>query len=244
MKHNSRILLASLSLLMLLSGCTLLSFYPLYTDDVLIKDDRLIGKWYVIEEESGSDTDTMYWEIKSFSEEVTDSKSPFDSKKVEMEKIRIKESDRADKFDEHYIDDFTYTLVMWKNSEELEDPTDAADLFKLHLVNLNGETYLDFFMVGLLDEWDNSIPSFHQIPVHTFAKIDFVDEGININWFDGDWFKQKLNENKIRIKHEVNSEHTLLTAQPKDLQKFVIKYADDPKAFEDGPSVELKALKH
>jgi hypothetical protein len=45
---------------------------------------------------------------------------------------------------------------------------------------------------------------------------------------------QKLfDENKIRIKHENNGVYTLLTAKPEELQKFVIKFANEDKAFSD-----------
>jgi len=44
------------AVIFLLSGCSILSFYPLYTKDTLIKDDRIIGKWE-------SQNDDQIWEI-------------------------------------------------------------------------------------------------------------------------------------------------------------------------------------
>lgn len=49
-----------------------------------------------------------------------------------------------------------------------------------------------------------------------------------------------MEEEKIRIKHEKNNTNILLTAQPKELQKFVAKYANDKNAFEKESQFVLK----
>jgi len=79
--------------------------------------------------------------------------------------------------------------------------------------------------------------------VHTFAKVNIENDSIAINWFDSDWFKENLESNKIRIKHEKNSANILLTAQPKELQKFVSKYSNDEDAFDADSQVILKPRK-
>ncbi len=45
---------------LLISSCAIISFHPLYTKDVLVKNDGIIGKW------ESSDTDeNLIWEISS-----------------------------------------------------------------------------------------------------------------------------------------------------------------------------------
>jgi hypothetical protein len=49
-----------------------------------------------------------------------------------------------------------------------------------------------------------------------------------------------IEENKIRIHHEENDDFTLLTAKPKELQKFVTKFVNSEEAFKNGLEVVLQ----
>ena len=115
--------------------------------------------------------------------------------------------------------------------------------YALHLIEMEGENYIDFY----LNSWDFT-PSNLELPfqlmaVHTFAKINISKNKITLEWFDSDWLSKKLKEKKIRIKHEDNNESILLTAQPKELQKFVAKYANDKNAFNSHLKLVLKPVK-
>lgn len=221
MKAKRNIFITAVALLSLISGCAVISFYPLYTNDVLINDDRIIGKWATIEELGihPNDIDTLIWEI-SFNDKkwVKKYNTPYD-------RGSHQEPNR-----------YTYSLLLYYASS----PEDKVE-FQLHLVKLNDKTYIDFYP----EEWkiDNTILAFHLIGVHTFAKVDINEDYINIDWFDSEWFEQKLNENKIRIKYEKNSSNILLTSKPGDLQKFVIKYSDDENAFDEDNKYELKPIR-
>ncbi len=215
MKAKRKILIIAVALISIISSCTVLSFYPLYTEDVLIKNDTIIGKWETIDESfpNAQNNDTLIWEI-TFNKEkwIKKLNNPFDrgEKKVPNK--------------------FGYSLFLYRKSTP-----DIKSEFQLHLVELAGETFIDFYP----EQWesDNIILGFHLIGVHTFAKINIETDSITFNWFNSDWFANKLEEKKIRIKYEKNSSNILLTAQPKELQKFVAKYADDENAFEDSPFV-------
>lgn len=222
MKITKRISVAAIVLLLFISSCSVLSFHPLYTEDVLIKNDHIIGKWQTIEEKGlfhEKEYDTLVWEIQ------------FDDKK--WVKKPNKPFDRGTKEEPN---SFTYSLVLYYLSQP-----DLKTEFQLHLVNLEGKPYIDFFP----ESWEanNTILDFHLIGVHTFAKIDIKTDSITINWFDSEWFEEKLEKEHIRIKHEKNSSNILLTAQPKELQKFVIKYSDDENAFEKDFQFVLKPHK-
>lgn len=221
MNATKKISTLAVVLLIFISGCSVLSFHPLYTEDVLITNDQLIGTWESIDENkmNPADNDTLIWEIR------------FDEQKW----IK-KPSNPFDKGSKQITNSFTYTMLLYY----LSNPDDQS-MFELHLVDLDGHIYLDFFP----SEWEgnNTIMDFHLIGVHTFAKTNIQADSISINWFDIDWFEEKLENNQIRIKHEKNSANILLTAQPKDLQKFVSKYSNDPKAFEDSFGIVLKPHK-
>ncbi len=221
MKAKRNILIATIAILTLISSCAVISFYPLYTEDVLVKNDMIIGKWATIEESfpNAENNDTLIWEIT------------FNDKKWVK-----KYNAPYDRGSHQEVNKYAYSLFLYHKSL----PDDKVE-FQLHLVKLGGKTYIDFYP----EQWgvDNTILAFHLMGVHTFAKVDINETYINIDWFDSDWFEKKLNENKIRIKHEKNSSNILLTAQPKELQKFVIKYADDTNAFDLDNRFVLKPIK-
>ncbi len=195
----------------LISSCTVLSFYPLYTEDELVRDDRIIGKWNSYQEMGMiKDADTMVWKI-SFNK--------FIQKDILGEKSTITNNK------------FTYTAEIYLKSK----PNSKAT-FNLHLVKLNDDLYLDFYPKEL--NINNPMVGAHLMDVHTFAKV-YIDETIKIQWFALEWLKKMFNENKIRIKHEKNNKSILLTAKPKALQKFIVKYGNDEEAFEKGMNYTL-----
>ncbi len=116
----------------------------------------------------------------------------------------------------------------------LKDKNGKASEFKVHIIKLGGHYFLDFYLEEFLDDNNLDLASFHIVPVHTFAKLKVTSNQLQINWFDQDWLGKLIKENKIRIHHENNGDYILLTALPKELQKFVTKYVDSDEAFKDG----------
>ncbi|HBL77197.1 MAG: hypothetical protein A2W90_14815 [Bacteroidetes bacterium GWF2_42_66] len=110
----------------------------------------------------------------------------------------------------------------------------------VHPVKLGGHYFLDFYLEEYFDDDNLSLFDFHVLPVHTFAKLELVKDSMYIHWFDQDWLKDLIKENRIRIHHEDNGNHILLTAKPQELQKFVIKYVNSAEAFEDGLDAALR----
>lgn len=185
-------------LFLILAGCVVFSFYPLYTEKDLFPNDILTGKWV--------DSDSAVW---------------------------IFEHPLIDKNIPGIFDTTSYVL-------SLTDKESKESRFNVHIIKLNGNYFLDFY----LDEYFNGaapdLAAFHLLPVHTFAKLSAGENELKINWFDQNWLEKGLRENKIRIRHEKSSETILLTAKPAELQKFVVKYANTAEAFKDGLEVILR----
>ena len=135
-------------------------------------------------------------------------------------------------------DSTSYILKI--NERNNEDFGDASLL--VHVVRLKGHYFLDFYLDDYFDELNPTLFDFHLMPVHTFAKLEINGDGMTISWFNPEWLEKKLEKGKIRIRHEDNGEHILLTAKTKELQKFVIKYANQKEAFEDGLVSTLKKV--
>jgi hypothetical protein len=120
--------------------------------------------------------------------------------------------------------------------------SDTDDIvFLAHLFSLDGQLYFDF--LPLSDNNKNSMAIFdlHIMPTHSIAKVEILtDNEVQIRWFNEQWLKSLFDENRIKISHEViddelpkNEEDKtyVLTASTEELQKFIIKYGKDPKAF-------------
>lgn len=121
--------------------------------------------------------------------------------------------------------------------------------FDVHLVKIGEYTYMDFYI-------DRDYPrekgkenkyvyaDWHLIPTHSFSRIHLSEDQLIIENFDTDWLEKLFKERKIRIKHEMVNDEVLLTASPEDLQKFVRKYANHEKAFEEGDVYSKKIVKN
>jgi len=125
------------------------------------------------------------------------------------------------------IDSTSYVLYL-KDKDERESE------FNIHIIKLGGHYFLDFYLEEFSDDDNLDLEDFHIILVHTFAKLTVTENQLQINWFDQDWLEDLIEENKIRIHHENNGDYILLTAKPKELQKFVEKYVNSEEAFKDG----------
>ncbi len=110
---------------------------------------------------------------------------------------------------------------------------EATKQFDVHMVKLGQHYFLDFFSSSKETHESAIFALAPNFPAHTFAKIIFTDKGFELRQFNPDWLEKLFKEKKIRLKHEVNSEGTvILTAPSRDLQKFVAKYADNEEALE------------
>ncbi|HKI46270.1 MAG TPA: hypothetical protein VKA08_13145 [Balneolales bacterium] len=116
------------------------------------------------------------------------------------------------------------------------EKTDTTELIG-RLGKLGDHYYLDM-TIDPHDQKVNDLLGTYIFPVHIFFKVSFENGQLNMNAFafSSDWLEKLIQERRIRIKHEVENDQVLLTASTEELQKFVIKYADEPKAFDSDPS--------
>lgn len=194
---------------LLLSGCVVYSFYPLYTQKDLFANDILIGEWFEDENQ-----DQTFFEGDS---EWT-FHHPFIGKK-----------------ENGIIDSTAYILTL----KTIDDKKVTVSKFRVYVIKLANQYFLDFYLEDFLGDEDITLASVHVVPVHSFAKLKVEEDTLTISWFDPEWMEDLIKENKIRIHHEYNDDFILLTAKPKELQKFVAKYVDSEEAFEDGLEVVL-----
>ena len=73
--------------------------------------------------------------------------------------------------------------------------------------------------------------AFFFTPGHTFAIIDSIEPQLKIRWSIDDELEKLLKEEPNAVKHELVEGRVILTASTKQLQSFVLKYADDKRVF-------------
>ncbi len=107
--------------------------------------------------------------------------------------------------------------------------------FVAHLVELGGNTFIDFYPVDY--ELQHDFLSWHLVPTHLFARIDIHEDFFVWQLFDDDWLNDLIEKNKIRISHHKLDYFILLSASTRELQKFITKYGDDPEAYMEADTI-------
>ena len=111
--------------------------------------------------------------------------------------------------------------------------------FVAHLVKLQDELFLDIFPSEL--PWEPEDPNkmdwpyntLFLIPAHTFIKIDSIEPQLKLRLTLESKMEDLLEENPSAVKHTFVGERLVITGSTKELQAFVLKYADDERVFTD-----------
>lgn len=149
---------------------------------------------------------------------------------IDFEKI-IKEQIKEDKLTPQDIayegsvavyEEKSYRLTVMNSKGEKE-------VYVAHLVEIGKDLFMDLYPIKEFDSKDISDNFF---PVHTFYKVAVSDKEFTMTHFDLDKLNKLFDSNLIRLRHENVDGTILITAQPKELQKFIDKYADDESVFD------------
>ncbi|HXG38373.1 MAG TPA: hypothetical protein VNL36_06360 [Bacteroidota bacterium] len=124
---------------------------------------------------------------------------------------------------------WTFLKGKEKSYELIYTEKNSPAKFKAHLVKLGKYRFLD--LVPEEPGIDNSFFAAHLIPVHTFSRIWIAEDSLRLSVFDNGWLKKMIDSKKISIAHQRQGDGIILTASTRELQKLVVTYADDPKAF-------------
>lgn len=187
----------------LLGSCVpVMSLHSLFTEENIVFDEKLLGTWV---DDPNSPKGT--WEFKRVA----------DSAQKDWELPPPKKPEKA------------YKLLL--SNEE-----GAKGSFFAHLVKLEGRLFLDVFPSQLpcaqLDpKQDWVFNTVFLIPGHSFAVIDSIEPQLKIRWTNEDEMEKFLKEQPNALKHELVEDRIVLTASTDELQKFVLKYADDKRIF-------------
>ena len=118
--------------------------------------------------------------------------------------------------------------------------------FVVHLVKLKDSLFLDIFPSKA--PWDLDDPnesqwpynSLFMIPAHTFVKVDSLAPKLKLRLMLETQLEKLLEENPDAIAHVEVEDRPVLTASTKELQAFILEYADTDKLFTDEIVLERK----
>ena len=148
-----------------------------------------------------------------------------------------------------WITDPNDSETTWQ-FKSIDDPENAYKLiftgedrmkgsFVAHLVKLQDELFLDLFPSEV--PWEPEDPNkmdwpyntLFLIPAHTFIKIDSIEPQLKLRLTLESKMEDLLEENPSAVKHTFVGERLVITGSTKELQAFVLKYADDERVFTD-----------
>ncbi len=115
----------------------------------------------------------------------------------------------------------SYKMIVMDDGKRL--------VYIVHVVSIGKDYFLDLY--PMLDYSDAGFGQ-NLFPVHTFMKMDITDGKLNLTMFDLEKLNKLFESNLIRLRHENVDGTILITAQPREIQKFLKKYADDESVYE------------
>jgi len=127
------------------------------------------------------------------------------------------------------VHDSTYRITYYEDD-------DKYTILKGTLFRLNGVDYVDFLPDPDEEHCTGEMASYHHVPAHTLARVQYSRDSIMLFWYSEEWLDDLFEQNRIRIKHETiasQDDRHVLTADTDELQKFIEKYANDPRTVED-----------
>ena len=111
--------------------------------------------------------------------------------------------------------------------------------FIAHLMKIDDKLFIDVFPEEL-DIQQNDMYKGHFMPVHSFVYISKMEPNPRVSNLEPKWLEKYLEKNPKAIRHEKIDNGILLTAPPKELQKFVLAHLKTDGAFEQSNDFERK----
>ena len=121
-----------------------------------------------------------------------------------------------------------YYLLTHK---EIEHGDTTTTRLLTNLTKIGAETYIDFIPY----KFNKGLFSNNSINAHSFAKLTFDNDQLQLKMFDGEYITGLLHNKRIRLKHEIIGEddEIILTASTAELRSFIQKYGNDEDLYDD-----------
>ncbi len=187
----------------LMAGCVpIVSLNPLFTKETIVFDEKLLGTWI---EDSNNPGAAWEWEFARFEQSAT--KTLPEELQGEFKRI--------------------YRLT-------LTNKLGPKWVLAACMVKLGNRRFLDVFPdqfpMGQSDA-EKAYNGLFLLRSHTFLRVDAIGDQLKLGiTLDGE-FKKLLEAEPQAMAHTMRERGPILTGSTKELQAFVMKYADDERLF-------------
>ncbi len=213
-----------------MSSCLVVSLHPLGTADQQIFDSKLLGEWntpdmgsrYVFEPLG----DETFYLLKIHQLASTDTNQMASPIFTGNQSVNMTVYDGND----------TIQKTLTNRSHQV----DTTLLFEARLFQLGKHYFLDLYPGGK-DRRERLMLEGNYLAVHTFVKIIFEEDKLQLQSFDNEMMRDLFKQNRIRLANEEVDKATVITAPTEDIQRFIEKYADEHDVFEE-PTILTKNL--
>ena len=111
------------------------------------------------------------------------------------------------------------------------------------LARIGKHLYFDYFPADKKE--DQKIDEFfeaHFVKMHTSYRVEILNDGsFELSQLDGSFVNSLIEQKKIRISHETGADDNIvITASTSELQQYLIKYSDEPEAYESKKTIFKK----
>jgi hypothetical protein len=240
--------------LLLISSC-IPSLHPIYTDDTLIIEDNILGKW---ESDSPIDYTTSFtvvsdeledkmqgeqmladlekpaghhqWFFEQASEIAAIKKDASGETKIDM-KVGSPSMLNLDDGWEIKVGKKHPYYILTHNETVLGEKLKSVMLCHLTIIGKN--TFVNFFPFNLKNKQKRTRFATNFVSAHTFAKVNISDDKISIQPFDVSKLESLLKAKRIRLKYEKIGDRIILTASTQELRSFLEKYGDRSDLYDD-----------
>jgi hypothetical protein len=149
------------------------------------------------------------------------------------------EDDEADLwiFEQSGKNAYELTIKESSESEGIQEYEEIG-VYDSHLVKLGKYLFMDLYPDETkIEECEDEI---HLVPTHSIWRIWIEKDVMRLAWLANDWLEKMIDGNKVNIAHVRLDDRVVLTAPTKELQKFVLKYAEDTDAFPEPGEMHRK----
>ncbi len=121
----------------------------------------------------------------------------------------------------------SFTFQQWGKNGYRILWTDAKDtvVYRAQLGGLGKAWFLDSFPP------DAGKNDYHLLESHLISQIWTTGDTLRISLLEGDWLREMIDAKRLAISHVRRDSEIILTASTEELQKLVVKYANDAGAF-------------
>jgi hypothetical protein len=120
-----------------------------------------------------------------------------------------------------------------------EDP----ERYIAFLVRIGKYLYFDYYPAFKKeDQKIDELFGAHLVKMHTSYRVEILNDGnFELSQLDGSYVKSLIDQKKIRISHETSADDNIvITASTSELQRYLIKYSDEPEAYDSKKTIFKK----